>query len=500
MDNSMEFAFRSFRRSAENRWEGSLQSAAILLTIVLALSPMADARPNRPDSGCEKALTEEAVRTLREYLAIDTTNPPGREMKTARFLQDILNREGIEYELIPLGNDRANLCARLRGSGRKRPVILLHHMDVVAAEPKFWKTPPFSGNVIDGYIYGRGAVDIKGKGVIDLMTMINLKRRKIPLDRDLIMLAVADEENSSIGAGYMVKCRPDLIREAEFLIDEGQCPRGDENGKAEACFVSIATKLPLWLTLTFQGPPGHGSVPLPDSSVNRLFRAANRLLARPVKLQVLPELREFIATHLAKADPALLSRIREGEPGSWNEPETVRRLARDPNIKAALCDTICITRLKGSEKVNSIPNEASLGIDCRLFPGTDPEQFINDIRKTVNDPDMEINIDEVPLNASTTLSPTDSDFMESLRRCMRELHPGIPVVPMILLSSTDSCYFRSLGIKCYGFEPYVLSEEEYGRAHGNDERLSVRNIEYGISLMTRLLTDLCGTHGSPASP
>jgi acetylornithine deacetylase/succinyl-diaminopimelate desuccinylase-like protein len=434
-----------------------------------------------PDPGDPVAL-------LQAYLRIDTTNPPGRELTTARFLHRLLEREGIESRVIELGGGRANLLAILRGDGSRRPVVLLHHMDVVPADAKHWRlAPPFSGRIVGGEVVGRGAVDIKGKGAIELATLVALKRKGARLHRDLILLAVADEENNSLGARAMVERHAGLLRGAEYLIDEGMSVRVDRDRRTRAYLVSVGEKAPLWLTLRFTGRPGHGSVPHPGSAVERAVRAASRILAwrRPVRL--LPGLRAWIKLEASRHD--LGDRIpRGGLDAALDQPELLEALAdRVPEIGAALRDTIALTGLQGSEKVNVIPNEASLRLDCRLLPGSDRERFLADLRAAIDDPTAEIKIDE---HYTTSSSPASGPFLEALAAVASRLDPGAPVVPTILRCSTDASTFRKLGIHAYGFEPYRLTEEETALAHGNDERLSVQNLRDGVVILRELLLEL----------
>lgn len=428
-----------------------------------------------------------AAELLSAYLRIDTTNPPGRELPTARFLAAALAREGIASEIFDLGHGRANLRAVLRGRGTKRPLVLLHHMDVVPADPEHWRVPPFSGRVVDGEVYGRGAVDIKGKGIIDLATLIRFKRRGRPLARDLILLAVADEEALSIGARWVAERRPDLVRNAEFLIDEGAMLHRGASGKVEAYFVSTGEKAPLWVRITFTGRAGHGSAPPADSAVNRAIRAAARIIAYHPPLVLLPALRDWLAVSLRGRDLTGLPGFTGDLDTALGRPEFLAAVARDPDLGAALQDTIALTGLQGSDKINTIPNEAVLRLDCRLLPGSDKERFLAQLRRLIDDPSARLCIEQY---TPATSSPADSTFVAALRAVAARRHPGVPVVPTILLSSTDAWLFRRLGVQAYGFEPYALTTEQESRAHGNDERLSLQELGRGIDLLGELIEEL----------
>jgi len=435
----------------------------------------------------KQTIYDEGVKILQDYLRIDTTNPPGNEMNSAKFLKEILDKEGIENKIFDLGNNRANIFAILRGNGSKKAIILLHHMDVVPAEAKYWKVPPFSGSIINGEIYGRGAIDIKGKGIIDLMTMINIKRMKLPLKRDIIFLAVSDEEENSLGTKWMIKNKPELLKNAEFLIDEGESIRIDKNGNVLYYFVSIGEKSPLWLTLTFTGPPGHGSIPVANSSVNQAIKAANRILNYEMEFMLLPALKDEIKMYLGKRDITKIKGYTGNFETSLKNKTFLKEISKDPQINATLRNTISITCLKGSDKINTIPNEASLGLDCRLLPGVSKDEFIEKLKKVVGNDRVKIKINEF---SNCSYSSFDTDFIRALKICANKRNKGVKVIPTILLSSTDSSYYRTLGIKAYGFEPYKLTEEEEELSHSNNERISIENIRYGIDLLTDILKEL----------
>lgn len=430
---------------------------------------------------------DEGVKKLQEYLAINTTNPPGNEMETAKFFKKILDKEGIENRIFDLGNNRANLFAILKGNNSKKSVILLHHMDVVPADVKYWTVPPFLGQIMNNYIYGRGAIDIKGKGIIDLMTMINIKRMKLPLKRDIIFLAVADEEVNSIGTNWMIKNKPELIKNADFLIDEGSGIVIDNKGNTKYYLVSIGEKAPLWLILTFTGPPGHGSVPIKDSSVNKALKAANRILEHNTEFIILPDVKEYIKERLNDKDITKLSGYEKDLDTSLKNKTFLEEIAKDPEINSSVRNTISITLLNGSDKINTIPNEASIGLDCRLLPGVDKDKFIENLKKIINDDTVQIKIEEyIPPQSS----PTDVDFMKALKICAQKIEKNVKIIPLINLSSSDSSIYRTFGIKSYGFEPYKVTYEEYSLAHSNDERISVQNIKFGIDLLTDILKEL----------
>src|SRR3954447_7222271 len=215
-----------------------------------------------------------AVDLMQQYLRVNTSNPPGNELEAAKFLKKVFDQNGIENEIFEYKPGRANIIARLKGTGAKRPIILLSHMDVVTAEPASWAVDPFAAVIKNGSIYGRGALDMKGEGLLHLMTMILLKREGPPLSRDVIFLGTADEEVDDEGSLWMIANKADLFKNAEYLLTEGGDNLIDGNS-VKLVGVDVAEKAPFWLRLTASGLPGHGSRPVIDSAPNRLIRAMN---------------------------------------------------------------------------------------------------------------------------------------------------------------------------------------------------------------------------------
>ncbi|HMI58457.1 MAG TPA: M20/M25/M40 family metallo-hydrolase, partial [Gemmatimonadaceae bacterium] len=227
------------------------------------------------------ALRDESVRAMSEYLQINTTNPPGNELATAKWLQAFLAKEGIESQILDtaaLGAGRANLYARLKGDGSRKAIALVHHMDVVPADSSMWSVPPFSGAVKDGYVWGRGALDMKSEGIIHLMSMVALKRAGVHLTRDIVFIANSDEEVEATGAVVFTRDHPDLLKDVEFMITEGE-GTNVENGVVKWFAIGVAEKRAYWLRLVVHGVTAHGSIPRADNPVPRLARAVARAAA-----------------------------------------------------------------------------------------------------------------------------------------------------------------------------------------------------------------------------
>jgi acetylornithine deacetylase/succinyl-diaminopimelate desuccinylase-like protein len=227
-----------------------------------------------------QALEEEAIRLLARYIQIDTTNPPGNEVKAAQFFKEIFDREGIEARIIESAPGRGNIYARLYGTGSKPAIVLINHMDVVPADGRQWKEPPFGAVIKDGYLWGRGTLDMKGPAILQLMTVLALKRQNVRLQGDLIFLGTADEEaGGALGAGFLWEKQPELFQGVGLVLNEGGGIRVDEDGKGRFYSLGVAEKTPLWLKLTATGAPGHGSTPGGNSAVNKLLAAPIKVLS-----------------------------------------------------------------------------------------------------------------------------------------------------------------------------------------------------------------------------
>ena len=433
----------------------------------------------------EKARTE-AVQLLQELIRIDTTNPPGNELAAARHIEKLLKADGIETRVLDVAPGRANLYARLKGDGTRRPLILLSHTDVVMADASRWSVPPFSGEIRDGFVYGRGATDMKGTAAVHITLMRLLKRHNVPLKRDLILLAVADEEAGGSGARSIIENHPDLIRGAEFLLNEGDVAYVKDRN-VQQYGVDVMEKAAFWLRIIAKGPAGHGSIPLQNSSVNRLLNALERLRAWETPISVSPAVAEgYRMRARQQKDPVLRDAYWDLEK-ALKKPALRKLLLSDSTLNAEVRNTFTITGLHGSDKVNVIPGTAWAQIDARLLPGETPEGFIAQLRRVLNDPELEIEILE---SSTPTGSSTNTALMNAIRKAAERYHPGVPVIPTMLTSSTDSAKFRAVGITAYGFEPFQLDDNELNRSHGDDERISIGNIAFALEFLYDVINEL----------
>jgi acetylornithine deacetylase/succinyl-diaminopimelate desuccinylase-like protein len=426
-------------------------------------------------------VTQEASDLLSKYIQIDTTNPPGNELAAARMLKEKFLTDGIPATTWEPQHGRGIVAARLRGIGKHtKSIILLSHMDVVPANPKEWEVPPFSGAVKGGAIWGRGSIDDKGPGVIELMAMLAIKRAGILLHRDVLFVATGDEEEGGKnGAGWFVDHEPNVFADAGYLLNEGGAIRG-LTGNRKVYIVSVTEKTPLWLKLTASGQAGHASDPPPETAVTRLVRALDKLSDYKTPIHVVGPVQDYFHA-MAELDhgPAQLLDLA----GALKDPEFLKTFISDPSQNARVRDTITPTVLSASPKTNVISETAYAEIDCRLLPGSDPKKVVGEIKKVIGDDSIKI---DVTLNFSPISSPSRSPLMSAITTLAKDRDQA-GVVPSMLIGFTDSHYFRQKKIVSYGFIPVEVLPIEAKGVHGINERIGVKELADGIQRMVQLL-------------
>lgn len=451
-----------------------------VLTIGLGLSA---------SNGWSKDITEfaeDGVERLSKYLKIDTVNPPGNESRGVEFLAAILDEAGIAYETAESAPGRGNLWAKLEASGgNKEPgLVLLHHIDVVPANRKYWSFEPLSGEVKDGFVYGRGAIDTKGLGIAQLQAFLALHASGKPLNRDVWLIATADEEAGGFfGAGWLIENRRELFSDVGYLLNEGGSARAF--GDTTAVLVEVTQKVPLWLRVTALGTPGHGSAPRVETSVTKMVRALKRISETefPVRvLQPVADMFEGIAPFQTGEDKEVFASIGHTHPS--NDYLTGLKL-RNPGAHALLRNTCSITRLEGSSKINVIPAEVHAELDCRLLPDQNPETFLAELQTIINDGD--ISIDKI-MGFTPAVSKTATPLYKAIQKVSRDYYDA-EVIPTVSGGFTDSHFFRDIGVTSYGYSPFAFTVAEFSGVHGNDERVSVRNIVNGVKIYYELLDE-----------
>jgi acetylornithine deacetylase/succinyl-diaminopimelate desuccinylase-like protein len=433
-------------------------------------------------------LQQDAVELLSSYLRIDTTNPPGNEIRGAEFFARIFEREGIPYEIAESAPGRGNIWARLEATVDSDPlpaIVLLHHIDVVPANADYWSEGPFSGVERDGFLYGRGALDTKGLGILHLQAFLSLHHSERPRSRDVIFMATADEEAGGMfGAGWLIENRPELFEGVGLLLNEGG--GGMLMGEQPVFSVEVTQKVPLWLRLTTRGTPGHGSSPRFRTAVTRMIDALDRLVAHEFRPRVVPEVRRYFEG-LARIHPRYQLAFQNIESSVEDRKFLAQLQSENPPLHALLRNTCSITRLEGSAKINVVPAEAHAELDCRLLPDQSPDQFLLQLRSVMREPSLEI---ETLMSFTPATSSTDSELYRIIEATCREHFPNAVVLPSVVGGFTDSHFFRDLGITSYGFRPSLLPVSEAAGVHGNNERIAVSDIELGVAMMVDIVDQL----------
>ncbi len=438
------------------------------------------------------AATAEALVHFKELLRIDTTNPPGNERAAAEYLARVLDREGIPYRIVESEPTRASLVARVAGSGKKAPLMLNGHLDVVPVERERWQHDPFGAEEHDGCIWGRGAVDMKNMVAMSLMTLVLLKRAGAALERDLIFAAVADEEaGSRHGAQFLVEKHPDLVR-AEYVLNEIGAYTLYQGGGVFYP-IQVAEKGICWFELSAQGTAGHGSMPRPDNAVVRIARAIEALGTVRLPFHAVPVVESFFRG-LAAAAPAFARKILP----SLSKPAfagLLVKLARmqDPEqaiaLEALLRNTVSPTVLSGGQKVNVIPSTASVLVDGRVLPGQTVEAFLAEVQRVVGD-DLKVRVLE---QHEGTVFRTDTPLYDAIGRAIEKHHPGAVAVPFMIPGFTDSHAYARLGATCYGFSPVKMPRglSYTSLYHGHNERIPIDGFAWGLRLLVDLVGEFC---------
>jgi acetylornithine deacetylase/succinyl-diaminopimelate desuccinylase-like protein len=420
------------------------------------------------------------ARWLQGYLRLDTTNPPGNEQRAADYLQRLLAARGVESRRLVSPGGRTSLWARLQARpGVDGPaLLLLHHTDVVAAGPG-WHHPPFGAEVHDGRLFGRGALDDKSLGIAQLAAFLDAAQHRSELRRDVVLLAVADEERGSAeGTAWLLQSHPELFQGVEGVLNEGGSNR-QVNGRLLWWGVEVAQKRPLWLEVVAEGRGGHGAGHNPHSATHELIHALDRLLARPARWRVSPAARDYLRAlaplHNATWQP-LLTR-----PGQVIGPQGPKEGGILPGMETLFLDTVQVNVLEGAPQINVVPPRASARIDVRLLPDTDAEAFLAELRQALGK-DVEVSV--LLSSPPAAASPTDSSLHRTIAKVLgREAL----VVPFFSPGFTDSRLFRQRGIPAYGLSPFALEPQDLLGIHGADERIPLAELDRGVERLREVV-------------
>lgn len=445
----------------------------------------ASAQPARPTPDWERA-RRETVEHVQRMIRMNTVNPPGNELQLARYLDSTFRAAGIESRLFEPAPGRGAVVARLKGSGAKRPVLVMGHMDVVGVERDKWTVDPFAAEVRSGYLYGRGAIDDKGMLAANLQTMLLLKRHVVDaggtLARDVVFVANADEEaGGDYGMGWLIKHHPELVR-AEFALNEGGRTR-IVGGKPLYVAVQNTEKVPHVVTVAARGPGGHASVPLPGTAIARLGRALERIAAHREPVQVNPTTRRFFG-ELARVWPDAVERRAMADVASRDSRRVqrgARVLGRTPVFDAVLRTGISLTMVSGGIRSNVIPTAATATLNVRTLPGASIDSVVARLRRVVGDSMVELTVAERGEDAPA--SSFESPMFTAIADAAKALDPTLAVVPYLSTGATDSARLRQLGMQALGVLPFPMSQDDEDRMHGNDERVPLESLHFGTRLI-----------------
>ncbi|HYN88719.1 MAG TPA: M20/M25/M40 family metallo-hydrolase [Ardenticatenaceae bacterium] len=438
------------------------------------------------------AARDEAVAYLAALLRIDTTNPPGRERAAADYLAAILAGEGLEPLVLESEPGRAQVVARLHGTGEKPPLLLFSHTDVVPVEPEHWSVPPFGGVVKDGYVWGRGALDMKGIVVMHLLALLLLKRSGLQLARDVIFAATADEERAGIqGMGWLVDHHPELIRAEYGLSEFGGYPVFMAGLRLFVC--QTGEKGYCTVRLRVRGQPGHGSIPNDENALTRLAALLADLTPDRLPVHLSATMHAFVDA-LAQTRPGRDGTLLAAELTSNSRLAALTRLFGDEpaeRLNAMLRNTATPTSLSagGGGFYNVIPSSAEAVLDGRFLPGFDGRRFLEELRAVLGS-DVEL---EILYEGRAVEFPVGTPLYAAIRRVLAHHEPEAPLVPVLMPGATDAKHVARLGTICYGFAPMRpdAGEPFMRLVHGHDERIGIESLGWGVRVLAELVSEFC---------
>ncbi|HUS18523.1 MAG TPA: M20/M25/M40 family metallo-hydrolase [Terriglobales bacterium] len=455
-----------------------------LMTLIL-FAGVASAQPTPPDSAKWNA---ETVDILRGLIKLDTSNPPGNEIIAAKYIANILQKDGIASEIFEAAPGRATIVARLKGNGKKRPLLLMGHIDVVGVERNRWTVDPFAAVVKDGVLYGRGSVDDKAMVAANLVVFLQLKRQGVKLDRDVIYMAEAGEEGTSqFGIDFMVEKHWDKI-DAEFALNEGGSSIMRKDGKLPYVGVQTTEKVPRGLNLIARGSSGHGSMPRLDNPVIHLAAAVAKIGAWQAPMRLNETTKAFferLATISAPEEAAMYRNLAD---------PAVQEKLRATNIQfnSMLRTSVVPTIIQGGFRENVIPADAKATLDVRALPDEDIDKLIETLKGLINDPSVTIERrTEGQKRPAATPSAIDTEMFRALERAQKKVYPDAITVPFMQTGATDAAQLRAKGMNAYGIG-VAISQDELGRVHGNDEQVTIANLGKFVEYLHAAVIDIAG--------
>ena len=436
------------------------------LVLLLLLCALPSAAQDWP------AVEAETMRHFQALLRMDTADPPGRELPAAEYLKSVLEAEGIDVKLFAVNKERPNVVARLKGSGKKRPLLIMGHTDTVNVDPKKWTHPPYGAVRDGGYVYGRGTLDDKDNVVAALMSILLLKRSNIPLDRDVIFLAESGEEgHTRVGIQYMAGAHFNEI-DAEYCIAEGWGGLR-QNGQLKYVAVATTEKIPFRATLIARGPAGHGSKPLLTNALVHLSTAITKVANFRPPLRLNDTTRAYFERLATISSPEDAARYNGLFDPARTEAIQNYLQANEPGHYSMLRTSISPTIIHGGIRNNVIPSEAEAALDIRLAPGEDGPKFLQTLRDLINDPQIELVRAVADIRPAGPPSPLTNQAFQIIEAAGKAVYPGVPTIPTMMTGATDMANLRAKGVQCYGIGPAVDDEDNakgFG-PHSDQERV-----------------------------
>jgi acetylornithine deacetylase/succinyl-diaminopimelate desuccinylase-like protein len=472
-------------------------TSAVLLPVLTAVSASAGAQSPYDISapapaGYDRAAGQQSTRAHLEYLIrLDTQNPPGNELLTARYFDSVFKQiPGVETHVLVAAPNRANFVARLRATApSKRPVLIMGHMDVVGADTAKWQTDPFVPTEKGGYVYGRGAIDDKGMLGAAVAVLQQLAARRDRLTRDVIFLATAAEEGGDVGIEVVTDKHFNLIKDAEFALNEGGRVRV-QDGFIRTVNIQTTEKIPYNVVATATGPSGHGSVPLPDNALAALSRAVSRVHAwqAPVKLNETTRL-YFARLATIETDTALrraMEQVAAAQASPAQIDVAAAGLSRDPLHNAVLRTGQSLTLLSGGIRSNVIPSEGRATFNVRVLPNDDVREIVREMQRAGAEPRVTFRLTG-GVQPAPPPSPVTSALFRSMEAAAKAMEPRTTVVPFMSTGATDGAVLRAKGIPTYGILPLPLPLEDELRMHGDNERVPIPALGWAAEYLYRVL-------------
>jgi acetylornithine deacetylase/succinyl-diaminopimelate desuccinylase-like protein len=465
----------------------SFRSGLSSLLCLLCSTPLSAAKYDVDWKAQEKEILEHYSNLIR----IDTSSPPGNETKAAEYVKKVLESNGIPAKVYELEPGRGNVVARLKGNGSKKPVLIMGHLDVVGVQKEKWTVDPFSALRKDGFVYGRGAIDDKDKVASALTVMLLLKRMNVPLDRDVIFLGEAGEEgNSSVGIGFMVKDHWDEIA-AEFSVTEGGA-MSSRDGKVRSVEIATTEKVGRGVKLVAHGQSGHGSRPRKDNPLIHLSQAVTAVSINQPPMRLNDTTRTYFERLATISSPEEAFRYNHVADPAYSAKIQDYFADHELNHYSILRTSVVPTILKAGFRGNVIPSEAEANLDIRALPDEDSAALYEFLRKTINDPSVEIVANRGGGGrAPTPPSRMDTEMFQAFEATQKLMFPGAVTLPSMLTGATDNAQLRAKGVQAYGFGPIVDEKDAgVGAAHTDDERLKETALYKEVEFLWRSIVQV----------